>query len=182
MELSDEAIIKALTRAGVPKRYRRKDIKLQDAVPYGEPLLELINRRPTSMEKPLGTNLAKGSVLEIMGTEAEATDSFYLGVRSLVLKRTPITIVNALHFIDADDEWLKALMDHRVLAIEGMTPHGADPFGSHRSFIEWQLIHWLNSERGLLILSDGEIGSDDRWSERFRRILQTRKVEFHVSR
>ena len=178
MKLSDESIVKALTGAGVPKRYRHKERKLRDATPYGPPLLDMIETGG------LAKDLAGGGVLELIGHEAETTDAFYLGVRSLILKRCPIHTINALRFIDADEEWRAGLFDHRVLAIEGLTPTcgGDDPFGAHRSAIEWQLIHWLNGDRGLVILSDVEIAGDERWSQRFRRILNTRKVRFDVSR
>jgi hypothetical protein len=178
MKLSDDAIIKALTGAGVPKRYRHKEAKLREAEPFGPALLDMVETGG------LAKDLATGSVLEILGTDAGTTDAFYLTVRGLILKRCPIRVVNALHFIDAEQEWIESLMEHQVLAIEGMTPTcaGGDPFDAHRSVIEWQLMHWLNGERGLLLLSDVEITEDERWSQRLRRTINTRKLPFDVSR
>ena len=178
MKLTDEAIVKALSGAGVPKRYRDKERKLSQAEPFGPRLLDMIETGG------LAKDLSLGGVIELLGAEAETTDAFYMSVRSLILKRCPIKIINALDMIDADNEWTSGLQEHGVLAIEGLTPTSAgdDPFGTHRSVIEWQLIHWLNDERGLVILSDVEIVEDERWSQRFRRILNTRKILFDVSR
>lgn len=177
MELTDDAIIKALTRAGVPKRYRSKEVHLTDLGERGARALEAVRQKPT-----LGSKLITGGVKEISGTEAETSDLFYLIVRSLVISRCPIRIVSGFNFIDADEEFIPSLVENRVLAITALSipPHQDDPYGSHRPLIEWQLTNWLNEDRGLVILSDGEINGDERWSERFRSTLATRKIDFDV--
>ena len=182
MELTDDNINRALARAGVPKRYRNKEIKLKDALPFGPPLLDAIKASGTRLG--IVHSITGGGVLELVGTEAKVTDAFYLGVRSFVLKQCPITIINAMDLHrKADVEFLAGLREHRVLAIEGLTPNaGNDPLINDRNFIEWTLIRWLNENRGLFLLSDGEIISDERWSERFRRIVNTRMIPLHVSR
>lgn len=179
MKIPDQAIEKALAAAGVPKRYRSKSQQLIRAGKWGERLMEAIC--PPEGQEPLKRKLIDGGVVELVGTSADVTDAFYLAARSLIIKRCPLKVVNALSFPDQDKDWLDSLRESRVLAIEGVTFGGGqsttpDPFGDVRPSIEWWLMHWLNDDRGIIFLSDGEICRDEAWSERFRNTVASRKV------
>lgn len=174
IHLSDEDITRALHNSGVPKIFRDKKMSLTTMTTGPGPRLKKF------VDDRGWEGLITGAVMEICGSTHMHSDAFYLLVRALVLHGVPVRIVYAedLKPSNLNDEMLDTLNEYRVLAIEGMTPQGGDPFGKERFSIEWRLQRWLNDGRGMILLTDGQIAQFDLWSNRFRSLVNSRLVAY----
>jgi len=169
---TDEQIIEALALAGVPKLYRRKDVGLKASCGViGNSLSELLKAGGHR-------GLLEGGVIEIRGTSVETTKAFYLLVRELVVRNMPASVLFAedLRPSRITDDIYTQLLEYKILAVEGLTPHKCNPFGAEAQTVEYRLRRWLDQGLGLIILTDGQISDCGVWSKRFCDLLEERKI------
>ena len=172
MRLSDEEMKKAFADAGLPSSYHSKELSLTQLGDEGKAVQGLLANKQ---------NL-KGKFIEFCsaGRGVEADDLFYLTVRAMVVKQIPVLVVYAEDLILGanNDEAEDMIAQGGILAIEGMTPQGGDPFGDRRFSLEWRLSRWLRDNHSCVMMTDTPISSHELWSERFRALLATRRLDY----
>jgi len=170
---TDEEIIDALRLAGVPEAYRKQDITLDSCGAVGMRLALLIQGKKHH-------DLFSGGALEIEGTSVNHHKAFYLFVRAMVIRNLAAAVVYAEDLITSHmtEETEKTLADYSVIAVAGMTPHNCNPFGNSAASVEWRLSRWLDSGRGLILLTDGQIHNCEVWSNRFRALIEDRQIQY----
>lgn len=173
MKLSDEDVKLMLQGAFIPPVYRDKSKSLSS---YGDR-----GKHYGSIVSSVSEKVSSGSVMDIVGDDSDTTDLFYLLCRSLVIKGCALACINQdILLTQPFGEYLEEA-DPSCLAITGLSVYGqADPLAQDRHRIEWALMNWLNNGKGLLLLSDGEITRDERWSPRFRSVILNRLVHKDV--
>lgn len=171
---TDEQIIDALRLAGVPKAYRRSDVGLSKTCgAIGKRLHDFI-----LADQHHG--LFSGGVLEVEGNTVDHHKAFYLFVRAMILRNLAAAVVFAEDLIPSriTEEVERTMSEYSVIAIEGMTPHGCNPFGTSASTVEWRLSRWIDSGRGMVLLTDGQISNCELWSKRFRALLAEKSIKY----
>tara|TARA_R110000772_G_C13233677_1_gene433032 strand:- start:302 stop:808 length:507 start_codon:yes stop_codon:yes gene_type:complete len=162
--LSDDDMRKAFTDAGLPRSYHAKDLTLKSVKADGEAMGKALSQRSNFHGKWI---------------EIASEDLFYLTVRAMVVKQIPVMVVYAEHLMNGSrSEAIDTMLAQGgVLAIEGLTPEGGDPFGKGRFSLEWMLGRWLKDNNSFLALTDTPLANfDELWSRRFRELLAARKL------
>lgn len=170
---TDGDIVATLIGARIPKAYHIKGMSLKDSE-TGERLMDFL-------EAGRHRELMDGGIVEIVGTGMEERSSFFMFLRSLIIKNLPAAYMYAEELKPSESN-LKIrnydkgniINEYRILGIEGMTPDDSDPFGNEIRSVEWMLSNWLENGNSLVLLSDIPIISHPIWSKRFLSLIGSR--------
>lgn len=172
--MDDTIIQEGLRKAGVPKAYRKTDCSLTTKGDRGRQILGWLGSEQSR-------NFSRaGAVIELLDTDSDSADLFYLMARALFLRSCPVQCIDLLALRPPfTDELWDAVRNRGVLFVDGLLTEGRnDTFTSSQAdSVEWFLIRWMNDNKSLVMLNEVTAFSDNPanyLSRRFRNRLRNR--------